>query len=171
MALCLENAIEEENNQASLYSQARDYQHLMVCRYGHVSTKSNDVKLEINITNPRDTAQEKLRADTYTLRGRKSSGATQQPSSKTEGSGKPTCEEAQEEGVVAEAMEEATKGTAEGTTKDSEAEADGEASVEAWKLHNHNNAANHPRKERASNIASIFNFIPIDPHGSRGGSR
>ena len=63
-------------------------------------------------------------------------------------------------------MEEAAKGTAEGTTRDSEA--DGEASVEARKPHNHNNAVNHPRKERASNIASIFNFIPIEPHGSGG---
>ena len=126
-----------------------------MCRCGHVSTKSksNDVKLEIYINNPRDTGQEKLLADTYTLRGRKYSEAMRRPNSKTEGSGKLTYEVDQEEGVVAEAKEEANKGTAEGT-KDPEAEADGEASAEAKKLHNHNDATNKPKKERASNIAN-----------------
>ena len=63
-------------------------------------------------------------------------------------------------------MNEAAKGTVEGTTRDSEA--DGEASAEARKPHNYHNVINHPRKERASNIASIFIFIPIKPHGSGG---
>ena len=174
MARCLENAIEEENNQANLYNMDRDYQHLMVCRYGHVSKKyrSNDVKIEINTNNPRVTAQEKPPADTCMLRGRKSSEAMRCANSKTEGSGKLTYEVDQEEGVVAEAKEEATKGTAEGT-KDPEAEADGEASAEARKLHNHNDATNKPKKERASNIANNniannFYFKKIEPHGSGG---
>ena len=42
---------------------------------------------------------------------------------------KPTCEEAPEEGIMVEAVEEATKGTAEGTIRDSVE--DGE---QAWRL-------------------------------------
>ena len=64
VALYLDNAIAQENNQASLYCPSRDYQHLLVYRYGQVSTKTNDLELEMNTINPRDTVQEKQRADT-----------------------------------------------------------------------------------------------------------
>ena len=94
VALYLDNAIAQENNQASLYCPSRDYQHLLVCRYGQVSTKLNDLDFEINTINPRDTVPEKQHADTCIHTGLKSSGVTQQLSAKTLSSVKPTCEEA-----------------------------------------------------------------------------
>ena len=44
VALYLDNTLAQENNQPSLYCPSKDYQHLLLCRYRQVSTKTSDLK-------------------------------------------------------------------------------------------------------------------------------
>ena len=51
VALYLNNAIAQENNRAYLYCPSCNYQHLLVCCYGQVSTQINNKEISINTNN------------------------------------------------------------------------------------------------------------------------
>ena len=71
----MEHAITHDQSQPSLYCQSRDYQHLTTCKYGQVSTSTNNSETEINKNTPRDTVQKNQFAGTYTQTGPKYSAA------------------------------------------------------------------------------------------------